>query len=134
MIVAATFVASWAERYTAFVERREVAWELAMGAMAALFVVVGFAADDATGSLAGALLQVELVLTAIFVAEFGSRIAATPDRLAYLKGHWIDLVALIPSVRQVRMLRPLRLLLWCGRSHRSIARCSTSSGCSCIGR
>jgi Ion transport protein. len=53
---------------------------------------------------------VDLGLTIIFVAEFASRFAASFDRVAYLRGHWIDLFALIPAVRGVRVLRLLRLL------------------------
>ena len=49
-------------------------------------------------------------MTAIFVAEFATRFAASYDRAGYLRGHWIDLVALIPVAREVRVLRLLRLL------------------------
>jgi voltage-gated potassium channel len=41
---------------------------------------------------------------------FASRFGATHDRRAYLRGHWIDLFALIPAAREVRILRLLRLL------------------------
>lgn len=92
------------DRYLAFVARHEAAWELAFAALAVLFVVVGFAEGS---DLAAAL---DYGLTAIFVLEFGSRLAASHDRAAYLRGHWIDAVALIPMVRGVRVLRLLRLL------------------------
>jgi voltage-gated potassium channel len=92
------------ERYLAFIARHEAAWELTFAALAIVFVVVGFAEET------NLTVAVELVLTAIFVAEFGSRFAASFDRAAYLRGHWIDLLALIPTTRGARLLRLLRLL------------------------
>ncbi|HET7677396.1 MAG TPA: ion transporter [Candidatus Limnocylindrales bacterium] len=81
-----------------------------MAALAVVFVVVGFAVDDAPAASRGALQALDDLLTVLFVAEFGSRFIASRDRRAYLRGHWIDLVALIPSIRGVRVLRLLRLL------------------------
>jgi voltage-gated potassium channel len=96
----------WRERYTAFVDRHEVAWELAMAALAIMFILVGLTDDVDSGPTT----LVELGLTAIFGAEFVSRFMAAPSRRAYLRGHWIDLVALVPPVRGARLLRLLRLL------------------------
>lgn len=101
---------SLADRYNAFVDRHEVAWELTMGALAAAFVTIGFAADTASPDMAPLLADAELLLTAIFIAEFSTRIAASRDRRGYLRGHWIDLIALWPTTREVRLLRLLRLL------------------------
>ena len=92
------------DAYLAFIDRHEVAWELAFAALALAYVIVGFA--DETPIVWGA----ELVLTVLFVAEFTSRIAAAHDRRAYLRGHWIDVVALIPTTRGLRLLRLARLL------------------------
>lgn len=44
------------------------------------------------------------------MAEFASRLVAAPSRSAYLRGHWVDLIALIPTTRGTRLLRLLRLL------------------------
>jgi hypothetical protein len=44
------------------------------------------------------------------VAEFVNRILAAHDRTKYLRGHWIDVVALAPPLREARLLRLLRLL------------------------
>ena len=52
----------------------------------------------------------ELVLTGIFAVEFVSRILASRSRMGYLRGHWIDVVALAPPIRGARVLRLLRLL------------------------
>jgi voltage-gated potassium channel len=87
----------------------EVAWELAMAALAIVYVALGFIVDEVEGARPeiGAL---ELGLTGIFVLEFGSRILAARSRTAYLRGHWIDVVALAPPIRGARVLRLLRLL------------------------
>jgi voltage-gated potassium channel len=96
--------------YNHFIERHEVAWELGMAVLAIVFVIVGFAIDAADRVSGPALEAADTALTAIFVAEFCSRFLAAFNRRAYLRGHWIDLVALIPIVRGIRVLRLLRLL------------------------
>jgi voltage-gated potassium channel len=98
------------ERFNAFVARHEVVWELVMAALAIAYVGIGFAGDAATGSARSYFELVDLVLTIIFIAEFAARFTATFDRPAYLRGHWIDLFALIPVARGIRVLRLLRLL------------------------
>jgi voltage-gated potassium channel len=91
-----------------FVERHEIAWELTMAALAVAYVVAGFLSDEpGSSSIYG---SIDAVLTVIFVAEFGSRFVASYDRVAYLRGHWIDLVALVPVARGLRVARLLRLL------------------------
>ena len=97
-------------RFNEFVDRHEVPWELTMAVLAVAFVVVGFASDDAGPSLLPTLEAFDLALTAVFIAEFGSRFLASYDRRRYLRGHWIDLVALIPAGRGLRLFRLLRLL------------------------
>jgi voltage-gated potassium channel len=99
------------DRYNEFVERHDIAWELAMALLAIVYVAVGFALDDpALQPMAPTLEATELILTVAFAAEFVSRIVAARDRAAYLRGHWIDLVALVPASRGLRILRILRLL------------------------
>lgn len=90
--------------FNAFVERHEVAWELTMGGLALLFVATGFA--EQTPPIA----TLDTALTVLFATEFSVRFLAAESRRGYLRGHWIDLIALIPSVRGFRMLRLLRLL------------------------
>jgi voltage-gated potassium channel len=98
-------------RFNAFIERHDVAWELAMALLAIIYVAVGFALDDpALQPMAPTLETAELVLTVVFLAEFSSRLAAARNRSAYLRGHWIDLVAIVPAARSFRILRILRLL------------------------
>ena len=79
-----------------------------MAALAVAFLVVGFAADEPNAS--PVLSWIETGLTAVFLAEFTTRIAASYDRVGYLRGHWIDLIALVPVAREVRLFRLLRLL------------------------
>lgn len=98
------------DRFNAFVQRHEIAWELTMGFLAVIYVAVGFALDDPTAGGPAWAASLEVVLTGIFLAEFGSRFGASRDRRGYLRGHWIDLVALIPSVRGLRLARLLRVL------------------------
>jgi voltage-gated potassium channel len=73
-------------------------------------VVVGFGSDDAPVSMQMALATIEALLTAIFVLEFVSRFAASRRRGNYLKAHAIDLVALLPLARGLRVARLIRLL------------------------
>ena len=92
-------------RYHSFVARHQIAWELAFAALAIAFVALGFAPEDA-----GWVEPAEWLLTGVFLAEFVSRLWAAPVRVGYARGHWIDLVALVPPVRGLRVLRLLRLL------------------------
>ena len=100
------------DHFNAWFVTHEVAWELAMAALAVVYVALGFIVDDVQ-SAAGDRPEInaaELVLTGLFVLEFGSRILAARSRLGYLKGHWIDVIALAPPIRIARPLRLLRLL------------------------
>lgn len=92
------------DRYLAFIARHEVAWELTFAGLAVAYVLVGFADETV------AVQVTEFALTVIFAAEFATRIIASYNRRAYLRGHWIDLVALIPTIRGFRLARLLRLL------------------------
>ena len=98
------------ERFNAFIARHDVAWELGMAFLAVAFVAIGFLVDEAPIGTRPALEWLEIGLTLVFVAEFVTRIAAAHDRPQYLRGHFIDLVALAPPVRELRVLRLLRLL------------------------
>lgn len=96
------------DRFNAFVARHEVAWELTMGFLAVVYVTVAFAGDEPDASpVWGAA---DIALTVVFLLEFITRFTAAHDRGAYLRNHWIDVVALIPTIRQLRILRLLRLL------------------------
>ncbi len=81
-----------------------------MAVLAVAYVVVGFAGDDADAATRPTLDAAETVLTIVFAGEFVSRFLASYDRARYLRGHWVDLVALIPAARGLRIARLLRLL------------------------
>lgn len=83
-----------------------------MAVLAVAFVIVGLLLDAAedVGEDARLLAAIDIGLTIVFVAEFTTRLAAARSRRAYLRGHWIDAIALVPSVRPFRLLRLLRLL------------------------
>ena len=93
-----------AARVNAFIARHNIAWELAMAGLAVAFVGIGFL-DETDLTIA-----TERALTIVFAVEFGGRLTIAPDRWAYLRGHWIDLVALLPTTRALRLLRLVRLL------------------------
>jgi voltage-gated potassium channel len=88
----------------------EVAWELAMAALAIVYVALGYLIDDLQPGERPEIEAAELILTGIFAVEFVSRILASRSRTGYLRGHWIDVVALAPPIRGARVLRLLRLL------------------------
>lgn len=98
------------DKFNAFVGRHEIAWELSMAVLAVAYVAIGFGIDQAGDQVRPALEVAELALTAIFGAEFATRFLAAHDRMGYLRGHWVDVLALAPPVRGVRILRLLRLL------------------------
>ena len=99
------------DRFNEFIDRHDIAWELGMALLAVVYVAVGFALDDeAFQSMAPTLEVFEVGLTVVFAAEFVSRFATSRTRSTYLRGHWIDLVALVPVTRGLRILRVLRLL------------------------
>lgn len=81
-----------------------------MAGLAVAYVVVGFAADDTDSAKRPAFDIAESALTIVFAAEFVSRLLSSYDRARYLRGHWIDLVALIPVARGLRIARLVRLL------------------------
>jgi voltage-gated potassium channel len=98
------------DRYLAFVEREAFRWELSMAGLAVVFFAIAFVAERVDGSIQEALQTVGWLITAVFVAEFSSRLAAAHDPRNHLRGHWIDLVALLPPLRVARVLSLLRFL------------------------
>ena len=98
------------ERYRAFVERHEIAWELSFAALAVLFVGLAFIPVTPASGQEATLYAVEWLITGIFIAEFCSRLWAAASRRGYVRGHWIDLVSCIPPARALRWFRLLRLL------------------------
>lgn len=96
------------DRYTAFIARHEVAWELVMAALTIAWVVVSFGFEQSSETPAAIVF--DLTVFVVLRAEFLSRIAASRERGAYLRGHWIDAIALIPAARVFRLVRLFRLI------------------------
>lgn len=81
-----------------------------MAALALLYVGLGLE-EERSGPL-GSRSTTELILnviTAIFVSEFVVRIYGAPSRWSYLRRHWIDILAVLPSLRYLRLLGLARL-------------------------
>jgi voltage-gated potassium channel len=119
------------DRFNSFIDRHEIVWELAMGFLAVLYVAVGFAQDDPAASNSAVVRGLETALTAVFVVEFAARLAASRDRRAYLRGHWIDVLALIPvarALRVARLLRVLRLTRFFAGAYRAVVRVERMRG------
>lgn len=98
------------DRYLAFIDRHEVAWELFFAALAVVFVALAFVPVVPGSGEEASLEALEWVITGIFAIEYGTRLWASYDRRAYARRHWIDLISLIPPTRWLRPFRLLRLL------------------------
>jgi voltage-gated potassium channel len=94
-------------RLTAFVDRHSVGWELVMAALTVVYAGLTLLDDE---SVRGLPEVAAVVLSAVFLAEFGARCWDAPSRLRYLREHWLDLVTCIPAVGPLRALRLVRLL------------------------
>jgi voltage-gated potassium channel len=101
----------WRRGFTAFVARHELAWDLSLGVLALVFLAVGFLEDHPFAGLDPSLLALlDGTITWIFIAEFALRCYAADSRRGYLARHWIDLLALLPAIRALRVLRLGRLV------------------------
>lgn len=96
-------------------ERLEVALERAdpfmawLGVLFALLVGYELAVDLAAGATR-VLSIVGWVIWGLFLTEFAAHLYLAPQRLRYLRRHWVRAVAiLIPTLRFLRFVRLLRL-------------------------
>ena len=95
----------------AFVAKHEVAWDLTMASLALTYILAGLFEDHPHGVLnVRTVVPFGVAITAIFAAEFSLRFYAAASRKAYLRRHWIDLLALLPAIRYLRFLRLGRLI------------------------
>src|SRR5207248_5188140 len=86
-------------------------WDLTMAGLALAYIALGLFEDHPYGALnVQTVTPIEIGITAIFLAEFSLRFYAAPSRAEYLRRHWIDLLALLPSIRYLRFLRLGRLI------------------------
>jgi voltage-gated potassium channel len=95
-----------------FFDRHEVAWEIFMVALAVAWIVLSFLPDWVPLSdYAMDILSIEdTAVTIFFFLEFTVRISFSIARKQYLKWHWIDLIACIPTVHWLRVARVTRIL------------------------
>jgi voltage-gated potassium channel len=81
-----------------------------MAGLALVYVGLGLEEEQANPLLKVATVELILnLITAIFVAEFVIRIYGAPSRWRYLRRHWIDILAVLPSLRYLRLLGLARL-------------------------
>ena len=94
-----------------FFNIHEVAWEIFMIVLAVLFVITGFLPDwiNLSESNLETLMIADWTITSFFVLEYAVRIGISPSKKDYLKDHWLDLLALVPSVRWFRLARITRI-------------------------
>jgi voltage-gated potassium channel len=93
-----------------FFHRYDLAWTLFMAALALLYVGLGLEEEQSSPVLTLPTIELFLnVVTAIFVTEFVVRLYSAPSRWRYLRRHWIDILAVLPSLRYLRLLGLARL-------------------------
>ena len=107
--------------YVAFIDSHEVEWELWMAGLAVASTLIGLATGLLGGSLETILATAAWLVTAVFLAEFGSRLAAAVDRRGHLRSHVIDLIALVPMLRLARVLRLFWILFLAPAAARTAA-------------
>jgi voltage-gated potassium channel len=91
-----------------YVAKHEGLWDLAMGVLTIVYVVLAFTEDSPVGPQEFAVLG----LSFVFLVEFGARFYDSSDRATYLRSHWLDLITAVPvpGIPGLRLLRLLRLL------------------------
>jgi voltage-gated potassium channel len=100
------------DRINLFFHRYDLPATIIMATLALLYVGLGLAEDQRTSLLSQAVADTLLnVITAIFATEFIVRLYGARSRLDYLKHHWIDILAVLPSLRFLRLLGLARLAL-----------------------
>ncbi len=119
-------VASRRDRFNGWFVTHEVAWELAMAALAVVYVALGFAVDDLSAGERPEIGAAEWALTGIFVLEFGSRILAARSRTAYLRGPGSTSSPWRHRSEARWCFASCGCFDWFGRSPASIGRASTS--------
>ncbi len=93
-------------------ERLERATAMPMFMLSLLFIVLLVAESLVAAPQARAWIsRGTWAIWAVFALELATKTALAPNRLRYLRSHWLDvLVVLIPALRPLRVLRALNLL------------------------
>lgn len=95
-------------RVNAYYAAHEHRWEVTMSALALAFCALAYGADRVSGGIRTAFASLLLPITIVFVAEYGGRLLAAGNRRSFVRDHLVELVALVPWLRAVRVAR----LLW----------------------
>lgn len=75
------------------------------------FVWLGLVVLEFTRGLSPALVNLTYVIWALFVIDFALGFLIAPQKLRYLRRHWLSLVSLaLPAARVLRVFRSLRVL------------------------
>ena len=83
-----------------------------MAVLALVYVGLGLEEEQSSPLISLPTVEVVLnVITAIFITEFVVRIYGAPSRWRYLRRHWIDILAVLPSLRYLRLLGLARLAI-----------------------
>ncbi|MCD7439588.1 potassium channel family protein [Streptomyces lincolnensis] len=100
-------------------ESAQVRWErrtqrplLALAVLFAVAYAVPIVVSPASEKLTTACTAVEWGVWAAFAADYGVRLWLSPARPAFVRTHWLDLVAvLLPLIQPLRLLRLVSTLL-----------------------
>ena len=95
-----------------FFETYEVPETLTMAALSLVYVVLTFLDGEATQFLGENRIHlVVYLITAVFIAEFATRLFAAESRFAYARKHAFDLLAVLPTLQFLRLLGLARLVV-----------------------
>src|SRR5438270_11443479 len=93
-----------------FFAKWEIPETLLMAALALIYVGLNFIDEETVRFLTPPVVQIAIyVITAVFIAEFSVRIYAADSRWKYLRHHFFDLLAVLPSLQFLRLLGLARL-------------------------
>ncbi len=90
-----------------FFRRYELAWEILMIFLALGYGAISFVPDwvELSSGQAQALDRIDTGITVLFVLEFAVRFWSAVSRSGYVKQHWVDLIAIVPLARWIRIAR-----------------------------
>ncbi len=88
-----------------FFEKREVPWEIFMILFSLIYVGIAFVIqlNRLPAEVIADLDTAAIAITIFFALEFITRFVIAPSKTEHLKGHWLDLVALLPFLRFFRV-------------------------------
>ena len=88
-----------------YYDSHERNWEAVMGALAVVSVLAGFGADRVGGLLRSGMQWIAILITVVFLVEYVARLFAARDRRAFALTHLLELAAVTPWLRLLRLGR-----------------------------